>query len=216
MDYVNLSKAINYAQMLCAGMTFLVGVKYESQKLVLLKWLLLAAFIADFVFVIGYELFKVYIPHTGSFYRFVELILLGLFFRRILHNKAVKKIALYLICLLPIGFLILTVVNPTYIRVVNIIVLSSFCLMFFSEMLKHMTIERPTADPVFWAVAALLLYFSGSLFLFLIFKPLSNLHVNSAMISYAFHNVLNIVKYAIIGYAFWLSHNISKHVKESL
>ena len=73
-----------------------------------------------------------------------------------------------------------------------------------------MTIEKLTNLPLFWINSALLVYFSGSLFLFLSFEPLGKLHETAALVSYMFHNLMGVIKNVLLGLGFWKAIKLSK------
>ncbi|UII33681.1 hypothetical protein LVD17_07600 [Fulvivirga ulvae] len=72
-----------------------------------------------------------------------------------------------------------------------------------------MNVPNPIIDPLFWVNSAILLYFSGVLFLFLFFEPLAKVNEASAVISYMFHNVLLVLKNVLFAVGFWKSRSFT-------
>lgn len=57
--------------------------------------------------------------------------------------------------------------NNSYIKLLESLLLISFSLMYFFKVGKEMKISRPENEPMFWISTAVLIYFSGSIFIFL-------------------------------------------------
>lgn len=68
-----------------------------------------------------------------------------------------------------------------------------------------MKIQNLLSFPVFWINSALLIYFSGSIFISIFFELLGRLSEGTAIISYMFHNILGLAKNVLIGWAFIVS-----------
>lgn len=57
--------------------------------------------------------------------------------------------------------------NNSYIKLLESLLLISFSLLYFYRVGKEMKISRPENEPMFWISTAVLIYFSGSIFIFL-------------------------------------------------
>ncbi len=86
---------------------------------------------------------------------------------------------------------------------VESILLIVYSIIAFYWLLQHPAQARIVAVPLFWQNTAILLYFSGNLFLF-IFSNYIERHSNKVYYElWGIHSVLNIIFYLLISTGFW-------------
>lgn len=92
-----------------------------------------------------------------------------------------------------------------YIRALEGLILISLALLYFYKLLKDLKIQRIEREPVFWVSLGVLLYFSGSLFLFLISNVLNQEATKTlSMTIWGIHSFLNIMLNIILAIALWV------------
>lgn len=109
----------------------------------------------------------------GHLHTLLEFLLLTRVFYLSLKDFINPKIFLFI----AISFSILAVVNTifvqaldlnnSYIKLLESLLLISFSLLYFYRVGKEMKVSRPENEPMFWISTAVLIYFSGSIFIFL-------------------------------------------------
>jgi hypothetical protein len=95
-----------------------------------------------------------------------------------------------------------------YGSVLESVILVFFGFYHFYTLMRQDTIEKLLSLPSFWVSVAVLLYFGGNFFLFLLGRFLStNDHM---MLWQSVHNILNMLFYILISYAFWKTRPAQK------
>ena len=210
MNYLSIFWIIFFISLATTGVAFILVYPKKINQLKFLKYLIFISFLADLTQAISYNLLRFYIPNIGATYRMVELIILLEFYVQLLKNKHHALIARVLALLAIILFVVILPFESTPIKITSSIVFSVYALLYFRKTIVEMKIDNPLNDPLFWSNSAILLYFSGCLFLFLFFDPLAELHKMSAVISYMFHNILLIARNILIVIAFFKAGKLLK------
>ncbi|MGB3548903.1 MAG: hypothetical protein WBA17_18155 [Saprospiraceae bacterium] len=95
--------------------------------------------------------------------------------------------------------------NP-HARAVQIISILILILCYFYQLLKNVEINRLESDPLFWVSCGLLIYFSGSLFIFLMSNYfLANKNYELLDSIYGMHSILNIIANLAYTIALWIN-----------
>lgn len=139
----------------------------------------------------------------------VSFVLLSLFYKVVLKDFINRKwfnvlIIIYLLFFfINIAFIqsIYEYPNLTYSVFALIIILFSL-IVFFKTMIDS-KITHLFNEPIFWINTAIILSFTGNLFLFLMFNDL--LEYSSSLLKkiYTFFHLLNGVYYSLIAIGFW-------------
>ena len=193
-----------------AFFSLLLGLRSRDKELAPLKWMLVASVTSDLTFSIPFDYFDIYIPYTGLVYRAAEFILLIEFYFLVFRKRLSIKLKWLSQLLVPVTLIALTSFEATPLRITNSILFSILSTLWFLKIIREMSVGILTNLPVFWMNSAFLLYFSGSLFLFLLFEPLGKLHETSAIVSYMFHNLLGVIKNILLGVGFWKAIKLAK------
>ena len=105
-------------------------------------------------------------------YTIVEFFLIGLYLRTIIKNTVVKKVIIYLI----VAFLLFASVDFYWTKAdsfdsiptgVSCIVILFLCIFYLYEQVKDPENLFLYSSPNFWVVVALIIFFSGTFFLFI-------------------------------------------------
>lgn len=140
-----------------------------------------------------------------NIYGFIEFLLIGAAFNQIFNAKIIHRSFLTISVLV---YLILFIQNPHEFNDLGRAIEASYTLVFslgyfytiYSKSL-NLFIEK---SPLFWLVAGLFVYFSGSLFSFLLSSEILDQKIISPEYSWTFHNMANIAKNLFFGVGFWL------------
>ncbi len=147
----------------------------------------------------------------SSLFRIIQYAAFSMLFYYSFRSRIIRKgIMAILIC-----FLFFSVVNllflqgasqfNTWTQGISCILLILFVLLFFFELFKAGKVKRLERYPLFWVASAALLYFAGSMFLF-IFSNLVLAVSNEALDGlYSIHSVINMVANIIYAIGLWLS-----------
>ena len=92
---------------------------------------------------------------------------------------------------------------------IEAIILIVYALLAFFIIMKKMVYEDVLSTPFFWINSAVLIYFSGNLFLFIFSTYLQNHNESSVYLKlYIIHSILNILYYLILSIAFWKARKV--------
>lgn len=182
-----------------------------------LKYLSYLLWVATLVEIAAYFLAQNQIPNLPLLhvYVIIEFALLGWMYQLYLYRFYPK----YLIPVIIVVFTFLSILNSifvqkiqtfnTYARALENLLLIVFALSFFYKLLKELKVKYLEKKPIFWINTGILIYFSGSLFIFIFSNFLvKRLALNTQMwIIHAFLNIVHNIFYAI---GLWLSRENSE------
>ena len=209
MDLVLLSRIFSITMTVAGGVVFALSFKSKNPIYRPLKLLLLCSLLADVSFRVAFHLFDYYVL-SGPIYRILELIIVIELYYTFFDVKKLKWLKLLMQTLPP---LVLTIIEPLDsgpVRTTSSIIFSILATFYFVKITRELKVETLTAYPIFWINSGFLIYFAGSLFLFLLFEPLGKLHETSAIVTYMFHNFLGISKNILLGIAFYKACSLEK------
>lgn len=193
--------------------------KRQKAELQILQLVVLISVLTDLINLIDIFYWKIYFIYPGLIYRGFELVLLMEFYRIIFERKHLN-IGIRFAQILLFGFLILNlyfeIIPIRSIRILNSFIFTLFAVAYFVKITVELKIENITISPIFWVNSALLLYFSGSVFFALFFEPLGKVNVSAAVLSFMFHNVLELLKNILFAIAFWISYKYPHNGRNSL
>ncbi|WP_045114865.1 hypothetical protein [Microscilla marina] len=148
-------------------------------------------------------------------YVVIEFALLAWMYQLYLH----KTYARYVIPVIIIAFTIFSIINSlfiqsiytfnTYSRPISNLLLIIFALSYFYKMLRELKVRYLEKAPMFWVNTGILIYFSGSLFLFIF----SNYIVSDKgllLLMWNIHSFLNIIHNIFYTIGLWLSRENSE------
>jgi hypothetical protein len=145
----------------------------------------------------------------GNIYLAAQFSLLVLIFRKQFHLKRTIDIIFAF-------FILFFVVNISFFQgpltfnsvsnVVASLVLIGFCLFYFYRLLNDLPIIHIHQLPMLWISFAVLTYYGGNFFLFLVKNYLTYGDAGSHKLMWILHNLLNIIKNILFAVALWQSY----------
>jgi len=120
----------------------------------------------------------------------------------------------YLLRILWLSFLTFVVLNATWVdgisqmnphaRAVQCITLLVVIISYFLHLLRKMEVDRLERDPLFWVSSGLLIYFSGSFFVFLVSNYLLGKDNEMLLAIFSIVSILNILANLSYAIALWV------------
>jgi hypothetical protein len=86
------------------------------------------------------------------------------------------------------------------------LILISFCLLYFYQLLNELPIVHVQHLPMFWIAFGVLTYYSGNFFLFLVNNYLLYGEHDTHQLVWILHNLLNLTKNLLFAIALWQSY----------
>ncbi len=193
----------------------ILNFRKHSGKLI---FIYLLVFLAAFTFLISFVLWKkginnLFILH---FYTIFEFLLLSLYYYIELKGFIIKKLYIAVVAAFVIFsiansvFLEPLTVNNTYARAVESLILISFSITVFYRIVKEARILKLEESPVFWINSAVLLYFSGNLFLFTFSNYVLTMTQGTGMQVWVFHSLFQNIYYTLITVGLWKARKNTK------
>lgn len=201
----------------CSLVSFIIGMIFRKRLVGYSVPVLVLTIVACFSDVLNLILayFHVFNSFVFHFYTVVEFILWALFFILVLKNKK----ASYFIFGITAIFFVVSVIDylmngfnnsKNFSNSVEAVFLVGFSFFLFLYNMQHTLSDDLTSQPFFWYNCACLIYFSGNIMLFLMFKYLNN--QQTSILWAPIHNVLNIIFNSLIIIGFWKTRYIKKQV----
>jgi len=166
---------------------------------------------------VSLTLSKLHIPNLFllHIYTLVEFNIIALFYRRFFSTFYPKWLVIVLLLIFN-SFVILntlflqplTVFN-TYARGLESLMVIGLAILCFYKMLTELDIKHPETYPVFWINTGFLLYFAGSLILFVLANiAIEQPNQSLSLMSWGLHSCLFVLMHLAIGLGLWLSPNL--------
>ncbi len=186
----------------------LIKFRRYSRELKLLLSLVIISFLCDIGSIFLKPVFNLNPNYAGSSYQLAEFIFLVSIYYQTLHYKG--KPAFFIA--LGLVFLLLFLTNllfiqqegiNTYTKLYAAFVFILLSIGYFYQLMKDLPTLHLQRLPMFWINTAVLVYFSGNFFLFLMSDYLVTVLHEDLMIYWSFHNLLNILKNLLFAVAVW-------------
>jgi hypothetical protein len=145
----------------------------------------------------------------GNVYLASQFSLLALVFRMHVQSRKVVDsvlIAFLLFFTINISFFQGPLVFNSVSNVVACLILIAFCLFYFYRLLNELPIVHIQQLPMLWITFAVLTYYGGNFFLFLVKNYLTYGEAGSHKVMWILHNLLNILKNILFAVALWQSY----------
>lgn len=173
-----------------------------------LFWILLVSLLSDALALILMQ-YSIHTHFIGNIYLIAQFSLLILIFRKQLHNNRIVDFILAL-------FILFFIINISFFQgpwvfnsvsnVVACLILIAFCLFYFYRLLNDLPIVHIQQLPMLWITFAVLTYYGGNFFLFLVKNYLTYGDAGTHKIMWILHNLLNITKNILFAIALWQSY----------
>lgn len=156
----------------------------------------------------------------GHLYFTLSIVLLCFFYLRMLKGFSKKWLKHGLLGI----FLTYAIVNPlwiqsvmlfpNYLGAVGALILVIYSILFFSRILTETKIEKLSREPMLWINTAILFFYAGSFFYFVLFNLNVEKSLNFMILTARLYAILNILLYLSLGVAFLLEgkkSNLTSH-----
>ncbi len=147
----------------------------------------------------------------GHIYIPLSILLLCFFYRKLLNGY----IRLWIIDSLILAFIIFSVIDtvfiqsffafPNIIGACGALILAVLSVMYFSKIMTEAKIEKLWMEPLIWINSAILFYFAGSFFYYILFNINVKFSNEFARLTVRIFGILNIIFYALIGFIFMIT-----------
>ncbi len=95
-------------------------------------------------------------------------------------------------------------------RVVESLLVLTYVLGFFVLTLRELRVRYLEKEPLFWISTALLIYFSGNLFIFILYNYSLRHDISALVWGIIIHSVLAVMKNILYCIALWVQNNTNK------
>lgn len=188
-----------------------IGISMSRRMDDYVKILIMGLLISAFTDCINLFFRRNHLPTAILFhiYTVLEFFVLALLYKHLFHKERIKK-NINIIILLFFVFKILDITfftsiweSDTLAMTLESVLMIIFGILYFDQVLKEMVIPNLEKYPVFWINSGILIYFSGSLFLFL-FSDFIFSTQTSYWSFWSIHSTLTITKNALFSIGLWL------------
>ncbi|GAB3996297.1 hypothetical protein GCM10028807_38490 [Spirosoma daeguense] len=203
----------SYVLIISVGIA-IVRRRFLQAELVYIGLFLLLSLIGELV---SLTLSKLHIPNLFLLHLYtpIEFNIIALFYRRFFSNFYPKWLVIALLLIFN-SFVILNVlfVQPltvfnTYSRGLESLMVIGLAVLCFYKMLTELDVKHPETYPVFWINTGFLLYFAGSLILFVLANiTIEQPNQSLSLMSWGLHSCLFVLMHLAIGLGLWFSPNL--------
>ena len=173
-----------------------------------LRWILLISLTCDALafFLVRYSINTHWI---GNVYLICQFSILVWIFRKHFQSKKIADIfhVLFLVfCIINISFFQGPWLFNSVSNAVASLILIGFCIFYLYRLLNDLPIVHIQNFPMLWITFAILTYYGGNFFLFLVKNYLTYGDSGSHKMMWILHNLLNIAKNILFAVALWQSY----------
>ena len=182
-----------------------IGLVKFSHRSNLLKVLWILTFFAFVLDVLSASVTS-FVNEFGNAYRLPEFILLLCIYYFAFEGKARTAfiiIGLVYVCFFLAGLYLLQGKANAISTTVSSLVFIIFSILYFFKLLSHLPTTQIQGLPMFWVNTAVLVYFAGSFFVFLLRNYLIEVLHDNQIVYWSFHNILNILKNLLFAIGLW-------------
>ena len=208
---MTLTKILLASSPLALAMPVVTGVRFFRRFSVPYKIISIQVFGAALAEMICYILwwYKRNNLFVFPFFTLWEFEMISAFYFFLLKGAHIRRIILVLMTL----FALLTIADiyivnglrhfNNYSRSVESIVVIGYTIGYFYKVLSEMVVEQPVKEPSFWISIAFLIYFSGSLFLFIFGDYIIHHSFKTYGIYWGLHAIIMWILYSMIAIGLW-------------
>ncbi len=148
-------------------------------------------------------------------YSLITLLFLGFFYINIFYKFTNKKI-LYSIIL---AFTIYSIGNAFFIQSIwdypsvpssiKALIIIIFSILYFHKTMVEAKIEKLFHEPLIWINTAILFYFTGTLFFYILFNINLEFSVPFTKVTIFYLKISNVLLYILVSIGFWKSKKAS-------
>jgi hypothetical protein len=165
------------------------------------------SFICDTASLILYWL-KINPNYIGNTYTLVEFIVLSIIYFIVFNDRKLSRIFIavgtfYSVVFILNLFFLQQEKISSYTETFSSFVFIALSIAFFYRLMKDLPALQIQQLPMFWINTAVLIYFAGNLFLFILTNYLVNILKDDLIAYWTFHNLLNITKNLLFAIGLW-------------
>ncbi len=192
----------------------LINLRLKSH---LLKSLWLLIFLAFAIDILGVSI-RSFSNEFGNAYRLIEFILLLRVYYFAFESRALKGFVaiglIYTIFFVADLFFFQPAQLNSFSITLTSLVFIIFSILYFLKLMRDLPTTQIQKLPMFWINTAVLVYFAGSFFVFLLRNYLIEVLHDNQILYWSFHNILNIIKNLLFAIGLW--QGIRKPLSNSL
>lgn len=190
----------------------LIGITHNRRRIFYVKILVASLLVSAIANVINETLiFKFHLNGSLVYhcYTLIELFFLTLLYKHFFNNVKIKhaiNIVVVLFFIFKIFDLIFfsSILEPDALAMtIEAIIMIILGIIYFDQVLREMKIPNLEKHPMFWINSGILIYFSGSLFLFL-FGPFIFSNKSFYQNFWSIHSMLIMAKHILFAVGLWL------------
>lgn len=176
----------------------------------LIWWLMLCSLVSNIV-QITLALQRVPNLFIAHFYVLIEFVLLTLIYLQALN----KSLSAWWVRILLVGFVVFSLVNAFYIqglsannsyqRTLETVIVIAWILFYFYKTLQELKVQKIELEPMFWFSGGALIYFAGTLFIYIFSNYLLRYSKSLAVAIWAAHAFFLILFYISTSIALWIN-----------
>lgn len=209
---------INYTYMSILLICFLTGLAYITFLQKPIKMIFIYVLVTLITESLGYYYLYIH-PDSKingliySYYRPIAYCVLSLFFSKIIHDKTISNIILFLIpCLLSVSiyFIFIGTTGKTNFQFGLLFkgLLVCYSVFYFKQLLKSE--EEINSNPNFWIITGILFFNAGFFFLSGFVNYISQKDLELARKLYSINHIINIFYYSLITYGFICQRRLAR------
>lgn len=164
------------------------------------------------------DFFKIYISKNtmpiGHFYLAASILIMSLFFRKVLANYISK----WIVDIPIVVYAILSIINPVFLQSIWVyanftgafgaLMVVFFSILLFSKIMTEAKIDNLLKDSLVLLNIAILFYYAGNFFYFILFNLNVEFSNDFAIQVHRYYCVLNAAFYIFIGIIFYKSKRL--------
>ena len=214
MDYKEISIVLSYcssASIILPILASILRFRDLTKGLRILAFYALVSFITDFSSLLVLEVFKSDNFIILHYFTFVEYGLLTLYYRSLSRNKNIRIFLVLSVAFFLLLDIIFSIIFKSikafdaYSTGIECILMIFISLCYFYSIFKELRIVRLERDPSFWINSGVLLYFAGTLFLFLCADILLNSNKETYVKYWGINLIINIIFSVFLAIGIWIT-----------
>jgi len=199
---------------ICVSFTYLAFIvgcikyKYFSKELKIIFYFVTLGAVTEIYTLVQMHFWMKNTMPIGHFYFPAAILILGLFYLRVLRNF----IRPFYILTILIAFLLYSIINSLFIQglfeyaslvgAIGGLVVFLFSVAFFTKIMIEAKITKLSTEPLVWINSGLLIYYTGNFFYFMMFNLRLLASMEVAVIAAYLFSFLNLMFYLIITISF--------------
>ncbi|MCI0751414.1 MAG: hypothetical protein L0Y35_06215 [Flammeovirgaceae bacterium] len=212
MDVTILFAHISSSSSIIPIILGLVQYRRTTPDLKLISWLVITSATADVISLMlilnGFNTWPI-----ANIFVIGQFVLLFFVFDHHLKKQYLKTVFVILVCFALLNYLFIQTANSfnTYTSYITGIFLILLAIAYLYRLMSNLVVEKIYNLPMLWIAFGTLVYFSGTLFLFLFNNYLIEHQPGNHQYMWILHNVLNIIKNGFLAIGLWKNYKAASY-----